>query len=156
MGGGGSVVVNGNNNLIESNSACPGVTKMDDPQLGALTAANCAMSGCRTPVRPISAGSYRDDEAPASFQPSLGSACFIRRAVTNQNFRVVPGPLTTFLKDRHGYVKFNLTSPAVGLILSRQGAAGAGQHRFAGIRALHKTAATATALRLPVFPPFCD
>jgi hypothetical protein len=60
---------------------------------------------------------YRADETPASIQPSLGSACFIQRAVTNQNFRVVPGPLTTFLKDSYGYVKLSLTSPAVGLLL---------------------------------------
>jgi CSLREA domain-containing protein len=33
---------------------------------------------------------------------------------------------------------------------------GAEPNRFAGIRALHKTAAAATSLRLPVFPPFCQ
>jgi hypothetical protein len=99
---------------------------------------------------------YRDDEAPASFQPSLGAGCFVQRPVTNANFRVVPGPLTTFLKDRSGYVKFNLTSPGVGLLLTRQGATGAGPNRFAGIRALHKTTVTATSLRLPVFPSFCN
>jgi hypothetical protein len=112
----------------------PGVTKMDDPQLGAL---------------------YRDDEAPASFQPSLGSACFIRRTVNNQSIRLVPGTLTNFLKDRYGYLKFNASGPAVGLILSKQGASGSGQNCFSGIRALHKTAAAASSLRLPVFPPFC-
>jgi hypothetical protein len=98
---------------------------------------------------------YRADEAPASFQPSLGSGCLLLRAVTNQNFRVVPGPLTNFLKDRYGYLRFNVTTPSVGLLLTRQGAANQAQRRFAGIHDLHQTAANAATLLLPVFPPFC-
>jgi uncharacterized repeat protein (TIGR01451 family) len=98
---------------------------------------------------------YRDDEALASFQPSLGGGCLIRRAVNNANFRVVPGPLTSFLKDRHGYLKFNASVPAVGLLLSRQAQPGAAKNRFAGIRPLHATAAAPATLTLPVLPPFC-
>lgn len=101
-------------------------------------------------------GVWRDDEAPASFTNGLGSGCLIERAVTNQNFRLVPGTLTSFLQNRTGYLKVNLTSPAVGLLLTRQGAPGQPQGRFAGIRSLHKTAVTASALRLPVFTPVCQ
>jgi hypothetical protein len=84
-----------------------------------------------------------------------GSASINARPVTNANFRVVPGPLTNFLKDRSGHLRFNLSTPAVGLLLVMQGAANQAQRRFAGIRALHKTATNAATLVLPVFPPFC-
>jgi hypothetical protein len=99
---------------------------------------------------------YKDDERLASFAPALGEACFISRAVTGQNFRVVPGPLNNFLKDGFGYLRFGLTSPAVGLILSRQGGEGEAKNRFSGIRALHVTATTGATLTLPVFPPACQ
>jgi hypothetical protein len=100
---------------------------------------------------------YRDDEALASFQPSLGGGgCFVARPVTNANFRVVPGPLTNFLKDRSGHLRFNVSTPAVGLLLVKQGAANQAQRRFAGVRALHRTAANSATLTLPVFPPFCN
>ncbi|HYE73540.1 MAG TPA: hypothetical protein VEF04_09415, partial [Blastocatellia bacterium] len=99
---------------------------------------------------------YRDDEALASFTNALSSGCLLQRAVTSQNFRLVPGSLAGFLKDRHGYMKFNLTTPAVGLVLSKQGVAGQPQNRFSGIRTLHKTQLTTSSLRLPVFPPFCQ
>ncbi|HYE74552.1 MAG TPA: hypothetical protein VEF04_14530, partial [Blastocatellia bacterium] len=99
---------------------------------------------------------YREDEVLASFQPSLGSGCLIQRAVSNQNFRIVSNHLLNFLKDRHGYIKFNLSSPAVGLILSKQGPSGQQQNRFAGIRSLHKTLQATSTLSLPVFPPFCQ
>lgn len=98
---------------------------------------------------------YRADEAPASFQPSLGSGCFISRAITNQNFRIVPGNLSSFLKDSYGYIKFNVSAPAVGLLFSRQGVIGQSKNRFAGIRTLHKTGTGYTALFVPVFPPYC-
>ncbi|HYE73596.1 MAG TPA: choice-of-anchor Q domain-containing protein, partial [Blastocatellia bacterium] len=98
---------------------------------------------------------YRADETPASFQPSLGSGCFITRSITNQSIRIVPGSLSSFLKDSYGYIKFNVSGPAVGLLFSRQGASGQPQNRFAGIRTLHKTNTGYTALFVPVFPPFC-
>jgi len=99
---------------------------------------------------------YREDEIGASFQPSLGTGCLIQRKLTNQNFRLVPNSLANFLKDRHGYIKFNLSSPGIGLILSKQRASGQAQNRFSGIRALHKTTTTSAALTLPTFQPFCQ
>lgn len=99
---------------------------------------------------------YKDDERVASFSTALGESCFIVRAVSATNFRVVPGPLTTFLKDRYGYLRFNLTGPAVGLMFTRQGAAGSAQNRWAGIRTLHAMATVSAELRLPIFPPACQ
>jgi hypothetical protein len=97
---------------------------------------------------------YRADEMPASFQPKF-TGCQVLSDVTNANFRVVPGPLTNFLKDSYGYLKFNVSGPAVGLLLSRQAAGNATKNRYAGVRALHKTATGAATLRMPMFPPFC-
>ncbi|HYE75909.1 MAG TPA: hypothetical protein VEF04_21370, partial [Blastocatellia bacterium] len=100
---------------------------------------------------------YRDDETLASFTNALGSGCLIERSVTSSNFRVAPGTLAGFLKDRYGYLKFNLTSPAVGLIQNKQGApAQYPNNRFAGIRSLHKTAVISSSLKLPIFHPFCQ
>jgi hypothetical protein len=97
---------------------------------------------------------YRADERPASFQPKL-TGCHVLSDVTSTNFRVVPGPLTAFLKDSYGYLKFNVSAPAVGLLVSRQSALGNARNRFSGIRALHKTAVGTATLAMPTFPPFC-
>jgi hypothetical protein len=98
---------------------------------------------------------YRADEAPASFQPQIGAGCFSVTAVDKSKIRVVPGNLDTFLKDSYGYLKFNVSSPAVGLLISKQGPANQGVNRFSGIRALHKTAVGGATLVAPCFPPFC-
>jgi hypothetical protein len=97
---------------------------------------------------------YRADERPASFQPKL-TGCHVLSDVTSANFRVVPGPLTAFLKDSYGYMKFNVSAPAVGLLISRQSALGSAQNRWAGVRTLHKTAVRPATLAAPMFPPFC-
>jgi hypothetical protein len=98
---------------------------------------------------------YRADEAPASFQPQLQNRCLSVTAIESSAIRVVPGNLATFLKDSYGYLKFNVTNPAVGLLVSRQGAAGQAANRFSGIRTLHKTQVGAGVLLAPCFPPFC-
>ncbi|HEX9001632.1 MAG TPA: putative Ig domain-containing protein, partial [Blastocatellia bacterium] len=57
--------ITNNNNLVETNGSEPnadsfdlsGVTRTEDPQLGALTAANCGSGGCHAPVHPIAATS---------------------------------------------------------------------------------------------------
>jgi hypothetical protein len=67
----------------------------------------------------------------------------------------VPGTLDTFLKDSYGYLKFNVSSPAVGLLISRQGPANQALNRWSGIRTLHKTQVGAATLTAPCFPPFC-
>lgn len=97
---------------------------------------------------------YRADERPASFQPKAGG-CMTILDVTNTNFRVVPGPLTAFLKDSYGYLKFNVSAPAVGLLFNRQSAAGTGRNRFAGVRPLTVTGLGSTTLRMPMFSPYC-
>lgn len=99
---------------------------------------------------------YRADEAPASFQPQIGSNCFSRTALDQSKIRIVPAGYNAFLKGSYGYIKFNVTSPAVGLLISVQGApANYPNNRFAGIRTLHKTNVGAATLTSPVFPPFC-
>jgi hypothetical protein len=101
---------------------------------------------------------YRADEAPASFQPQLGAGCLLQRPVESASIRIVPGSLGSFLRDSYGYLKFNTTAPAFGLLISKQGAQGQAANRFAGIRALHKTGYTSPfffSLRVPCFPPFC-
>jgi hypothetical protein len=98
---------------------------------------------------------YRADEAPASFQPQIGAGCFSVTAVDKTKIRIVPGNLDTFLKDSYGYLKFNVSSPAVGLLISKQGPANQAGNRWSGIRTLHKTAVGAATLSAPCFPPFC-
>jgi hypothetical protein len=96
---------------------------------------------------------YRADETPASFPPLIGAGCQSLTAV-GANLRIVPVNINTFLKDSYGYLKFS-TSPAVGLLISRQGAANQSVNRFSGIRALHKTQVSSATLTAPCFPPFC-
>jgi hypothetical protein len=98
---------------------------------------------------------YRADEMPASFQPQIGSGCFSSTKVDNAKIRVVPGNLTTFLKDSYGYLKFNVSAPAVGLLISVQGPANQVNNRWSGIRTLHKTNVGTATLVAPCFPPFC-
>jgi DNA-binding beta-propeller fold protein YncE len=98
---------------------------------------------------------YRADEAPASFQPQLQNRCLSITAIESSTIRIVPGNLATFLKDSYGYLKFNVTNPAVGLLVSRQGLASQAANRFSGIRTLHKTQVGAGVLLAPCFPPFC-
>jgi hypothetical protein len=97
---------------------------------------------------------YRADERPASFQPKV-TGCHVLSDVTSTNLRVVPGPLTAFLKDSYGYLKLNVSAPAVGLLISRQSAPGNARNRWAGVRGLHKTAVGTATLAMPMFPPFC-
>ena len=100
---------------------------------------------------------YRADETPASFQPQLNSGCLSITLIDAGKIRVATqnGGYNNFLKDSYGYLKFNVTSPAVGLLISKQGAAGQPINRFSGIRTLHKTQVGSATLSLPVFPPFC-
>jgi len=100
---------------------------------------------------------YRADETPASFQPQLNSGCLSITLIDAGKIRVATqnGGYNNFLKDSYGYLKFNVTSPAVGLLISRQGAAGQPINRFSGIRTLHKTQVGSATLSMPVFPPFC-
>jgi hypothetical protein len=98
---------------------------------------------------------YRADEAPASFQPQIGASCFSVTAIDKSKIRVVPGNLDTFLKDSYGYLKFNVSAPAVGLLISRQGPPNQPLNRWSGIRTLHKTAVGTATLVTPCFPPFC-
>jgi len=100
---------------------------------------------------------YRADETPASFQPQLNSGCLAITLLDAGKIRVATqnGNYNNFLKDSYGYIKFNVTSPAVGLLISKQGAAGSQVNRFSGIRTLHKTAVGAATLSSPIFPPFC-
>lgn len=100
---------------------------------------------------------YRADETPASFQPQLNSGCLSITLIDAGKIRVATqnGGYNNFLKDSYGYLKFNVTSPAVGLLISKQGVAGQPINRFSGIRTLHKTLVGAATLSLPVFPPFC-
>jgi len=73
INGGAAIPGTNNNNLAESNGGAPGadandlpgVTQTADPLLGALTAANCASGGCRTPVHPLTAGSPAINSAGA-------------------------------------------------------------------------------------------
>jgi hypothetical protein len=102
---------------------------------------------------------YRSDEFPASFTPSIGSGCFSQTVVqppsgSNPGIRIVPGNINTFLKGDFGYLKFN-TTPAVGLLISKQGAANSNVNQFSGIRTLHKTNVGEATLITPCFPPFC-
>jgi hypothetical protein len=92
----------------------------------------------------------------ASVSGNLGSAL----ASTTQSgvgvlYRAVPGNLTTFLKDSYGYLKFNVSAPAVGLLISVQGPANQVNNRWSGIRTLHKTNVGTATLVAPCFPPFC-
>jgi hypothetical protein len=98
---------------------------------------------------------YRADEAPASFQPQIGTGCFSVTSIDRTKIRIVPGNLETFLKDSYGYLKFNVSAPAVGLLISRQGPPNQANNRFSGIRTLHKTAVGTATLAAPCFPPFC-
>jgi hypothetical protein len=98
---------------------------------------------------------YRADETPASFQPQIGAGCFSTVPIDKTKVRVVPGNLDTFLKDSYGYLKFSVSSPAVGLLHSKQGPANQGQNRWSGVRTLHKTAVGTAVLTAPCFPPFC-
>lgn len=98
---------------------------------------------------------YNEDEAPASVTPGLSPACLYKAPVTDKNFRVVPGKLTNFLKGHYGYFKMNVSVPAVGILISKQGTAGGNPNKFSGIRTLHKTATGAATLTLPVLQPFC-
>jgi hypothetical protein len=98
---------------------------------------------------------YRADETPASFQPQIGAGCFSTVPIDKSKVRVVPGNLDTFLKDSYGYLKFNVATPAVGLLHSKQGPANQGKNRWSGVRTLHKTAVGTATLVAPCFPPFC-
>lgn len=103
---------------------------------------------------------YNAEEAPASFQPRVGSRCWSMTEIESSNFRVVPGGIDNFLKNSHGYMKFNVSGPAVGLLLSKQGVGtggggGASEYRWVGIRGLHKTNIGQAMLLAPIFPPFC-
>jgi FlaG/FlaF family flagellin (archaellin) len=98
---------------------------------------------------------YRADETPASFQPQIGSGCFSVTAVDKSKIRVVPGTLDTFLKNSYGYLKFQVSAPAVGLLLSRQAPANQAANRWSGIRTLHKTQVGSATLTARCFPPFC-
>jgi hypothetical protein len=99
---------------------------------------------------------YRADEFPASFQPQIGvpGRCLTLTFVDASRIRIVPGNLNNFLKGSYGYIKFN-SSPAVGLLLSQQGAANQMINRWSGIRLLHKTNVGPATLVTPCFPPFC-
>lgn len=99
---------------------------------------------------------YKDDETPASFTSRVTAACLLDMAVNNTNFRVVPGSLTSFLSGHYGYVKMNVSSPAVGLIISKHGIAGSPVNRFSGIRTLHKTTVGTATITAPVFSPYCQ
>lgn len=134
--------------------------QLQDPSRNDQTLVLASIAGdLGTNLTPTAQGNvgifFRADEHPASYQPSLGTSCFIMRAVTSQNFRIVPGGLNAFFKDSYGYLKFNVTTPAVGLLLTKQGATGQAQGRFSGIRTLHKTATMFSVLAVPVFSPFC-
>jgi hypothetical protein len=108
-----------------------------------------------TAVQQVGVGAlYRADEAPASFQPIPTRGCFNVAFIDGTIIRIVPGSLNSFLKDSYGYLKIN-TTPAVGLLMSRQGAANQAQNRFSGIRTLHKTQVSSATLTAPCFPPFC-
>lgn len=108
-----------------------------------------------TPISQIGAGVlYRADEKPASFQPSLGTACFLDVPLNDQTIRLVPNRLSGFLKDSYGYLKVYTTSPALGLLLSRQGAGG-NLNRWAGIHSLHKSGPVNALLLMPVLTPHC-
>lgn len=99
---------------------------------------------------------YRADEKPASFGPNLGNACLVVRDINNANIRITPGQLSGFLKESFGYVKLNLSAPAVGLLMNKQGIASGSKNRFSGIHALHTIATTGAILQLPVIPPSCQ
>jgi hypothetical protein len=108
-----------------------------------------------TAVQQVGVGAlYRADEAPASFQPIPPRGCFNVAFIDGTIIRIVPGSLNNFLKDSYGYLKLT-TTPAVGLLMSRQNPANLAINRFAGIRTLHKTQVAAATLTAPCFPPFC-
>lgn len=71
----------------------------------------------------------------------------------------MPSNLNAFLKDSYGYLKCNVRTPAVGLLLSEQGTGGNSrdlvEYWWGGIRTLHKTAVGAAQLTIPLFSPFC-
>ncbi|HYE73258.1 MAG TPA: hypothetical protein VEF04_08005, partial [Blastocatellia bacterium] len=101
---------------------------------------------------------YRADEVSASFQPQLNTGCFSTTILDATKIRVATanGGYNNFLKDSYGYLKFNVTSPAVGLLISKQGPVlDYPFGRFSGIRTLHKTQIGTATLLMPVFPPFC-
>lgn len=98
---------------------------------------------------------YREDEASASFQPQIGSGCWSQTALDRSKIRIVPGSFDTFLNFSHGYLKFSVTAPSVGLLVSKQGPAGTPVNRWSGIRTLHKTLFGTAQLIAPVFPPYC-
>jgi hypothetical protein len=98
---------------------------------------------------------YRADETPASFQPFTTGNCQVVNKVDKNKPRIVPGDITTFLKNSYGYLKFNTNVGAVGLLLSAQGPANQPNNRWSGIRTLHKTNVGSATLVVPMFPPFC-
>ncbi|HYE73313.1 MAG TPA: hypothetical protein VEF04_08280, partial [Blastocatellia bacterium] len=98
---------------------------------------------------------YREDEVSASFQPQIGGGCWSQTSLDKTKIRIVPGSFDTFLNFSSGYLKFRVSVPAVGLLVSKQGSSGTPLNRWSGIRTLHKTDFGTAQLIAPIFPPYC-